>query len=123
MNELDESALVRIIKEPKNSLVKQYEKLFAMDGVKLEFAEGSLEQIAKLAIERNTGARGLRAITESLMTNIMYEIPSRDDVEEVVITKECVTEGADPRLVLKAPAIASPTEQISMDDLLADGEN
>ena len=100
MNELDESALVRIIKEPKNSLVKQYEKLFAMDGVKLEFAEGSLEQIAKLAIERNTGARGLRAITESLMTNIMYEIPSRADIETVVITPETV-KGGEPVYKLK----------------------
>ena len=100
MNDLDESALVRIISEPKNSLVKQYVKLFSMDGVKLEFADGALEQIAKLALERNTGARGLRAITENLMTDIMYEIPSRADIDTVVITADTVN-GGKPEYILK----------------------
>ncbi|MBQ9805400.1 MAG: ATP-dependent Clp protease ATP-binding subunit ClpX [Clostridia bacterium] len=90
LSDLDKSALVRILKEPKNSLVKQYEKLFAMDGVKLTFGEGALEEVAALALERNTGARGLRSILESAMTEIMYEIPSRHDVAEVVMTPESI---------------------------------
>ena len=100
LNDLDKEALIRIIKEPKNSLVKQYEKLFAMDGVKLEFEESALEAIAQLALDRNTGARGLRAITENLMTSIMYEIPSRADIDTVVITAETVN-GGEPTYILK----------------------
>ena len=123
LSELDNDALIRILQEPKNAVLKQYMKLFSIDGVKLSFEKDALESIAALATERKTGARGLRSIIEGFMTNIMYEIPSRDDVEEVVITKECVTEGADPRLVLKAPALTAPAEQISVDDLLTDGEN
>ncbi len=90
LNELDRTALVRILTEPKNSLVKQYEKLFQMDGVKLTFGEGALESVAELALERNTGARGLRSILENAMTKIMYEIPSRHDVAEVEITPACI---------------------------------
>ena len=90
LNDLDKNALIRILTEPKSSLVKQYEKLFDMDGVKLTFTPESLEAVAALALERNTGARGLRSILESTMTDIMYEIPSRDDVLEVVITAECI---------------------------------
>ncbi len=90
LNDLDKDALIRILTEPKNSLVKQYEKLFHMDGVKLTFSRESLEAVAALAIERNTGARGLRSILESAMTEIMYEIPSRADVAEVEITPECI---------------------------------
>lgn len=100
LSDLDKEALVRIISEPKNSLVKQYEKLFSMDGVKLEFADGALEAIAKLALERNTGARGLRAIMETLMLSIMYEIPSRADIDTVVITADTV-KGGEPEYVLK----------------------
>ncbi|MBR2020446.1 MAG: ATP-dependent Clp protease ATP-binding subunit ClpX [Clostridia bacterium] len=90
LNDLDKTALVRILTEPKNSLVKQYEKLFSMDGVKLTFSQESLEAVATLALERNTGARGLRSILESAMTQIMYEIPSRHDVAEVEITPACI---------------------------------
>ena len=90
LNDLDKTALVRILTEPKNSLVKQYEKLFRMDGVKLTFGQDALEAVASLAIERNTGARGLRSILESAMTEIMYEIPSRHDVAEVQITPDCI---------------------------------
>ncbi len=100
LSDLDRDALVKIISEPKNSIVKQYTKLFEMDGVKLEFADGALEAVADLALERSTGARGLRAIMESIMTNIMYDIPSRADIEKVVITAETV-KGAEPTLVLK----------------------
>src|SRR5699024_3730905 len=78
---LDESALIEILTKPKNALVKQYKKLFHIDNVELEFEEEALAAIAKDAIERNTGARGLRSIIESIMLDIMFEIPSRDDIE------------------------------------------
>ena len=90
LSDLDRDALIRILTEPKNSLMKQYEKLFQMDGVKLTFAPGALEAVAELALERNTGARGLRSILENAMTEIMYEIPSRPDVGMVEITPECI---------------------------------
>ncbi len=90
LNDLDQAALIRILTEPKNSLVKQYEKLFRMDGVRLTFSQGALEAVAELARERNTGARGLRSILENAMTEIMYEVPSRPDVGEVEITPECI---------------------------------
>jgi len=90
LTDLDKTALVRILTEPKNSLIKQYEKLFAMDGVKLTFTDAALEEVATLALERNTGARGLRSILESAMTEIMYEIPSRHDVAEVQMTPESI---------------------------------
>ncbi len=108
MNDLDESALVNIVSKPKNSLVKQYEKLFSMDGVKLTFADGSLEEIAKLALERNTGARGLRAIMEGLMMDIMYDIPSRADIDTVVITAETV-KGGQPEYILKRDTATEET--------------
>ncbi len=101
LENLDESALVRILKEPKNSLTKQYTKLFELDGVNLKFDNEALAAIAKQAIERNTGARGLRSIIEEHMTQIMYEIPSRDDVLEVRITKRCIEKGHAPTLKLK----------------------
>ncbi|MBQ7320842.1 MAG: ATP-dependent Clp protease ATP-binding subunit ClpX [Clostridia bacterium] len=101
LTDLDEEALVRIICEPKNSLIKQYTRLFEMDGVKITFEDNALRAIAHLAIERNTGARGLRSIMESLMQQTMYEIPSRDDVAEVIVTEETVKNNAQPRYVLK----------------------
>ena len=101
LTDLDEDALVRIIREPKNSLIKQYAKLFEMDNIKLTFEDDALRAIAHLAIERNTGARGLRSIMESMMQQTMFEVPSRDDVAEVVITAQTVTDGAQPRYVLK----------------------
>ncbi len=101
LDDLDKEALVRILREPKNSITKQYEKLFEMDGVDLTFDDKALEEIAALAIDRNTGARGLRSIMESLMMPIMYDIPSREDVAEVVITPECITEKAQPLYIEK----------------------
>ncbi|GFR39076.1 ATP-dependent Clp protease ATP-binding subunit ClpX [Insulibacter thermoxylanivorax] len=98
---LDEHALVRILKEPKNALVKQYQKLLEMDNVELEFEDAALEAIAKEAIKRNTGARGLRAIIESIMLDVMYEIPSRDDVQKCIITEKVVREKLPPILTLK----------------------
>ncbi len=100
LEELDEEALVRILSEPKNALVKQYKELFSMDGVTLEIEDEALSLIAKKAIERKTGARGLRSIIEETMLDIMYEIPSRDDIEKCVITKETVENKVDPTLVL-----------------------
>ena len=102
LNELDKDALVRIIKEPKNSLMKQFEYLLEMDGVKLTFDKEAVVAVAELALERNTGARGLRAIMESIMTEIMYEVPSRDDVKEVKVTAACVKDGKKPKYILKA---------------------
>ena len=90
LNDLDMDALVRILTEPRSSLTKQYEKLFEMDGVKLTFTSESLDAVASLALERNTGARGLRSILEKAMTDIMYEVPSRDDILSVEITPECI---------------------------------
>ena len=101
LTDLDKDALVRIIKEPKNSLIKQYEYLFSMDNVKLIFDEGAIEAVAELALERNTGARGLRSIMEGIMTEIMYDIPSRDDIAEVHITADCVKKKADPIIIKK----------------------
>ena len=102
LEELDSDALVRILKEPKNSLVKQYQKLFEMDKVKLEFDEKALDEIAKLAIERNIGARGLRSIMEGFMTDIMYDVPSRNDIDTVTITEDTVKKLDSPKYILKA---------------------
>ena len=99
LENLDTDALVRILKEPKNSLTKQYKKLFEMDNIKLTFEEDALLEIASKAIERNTGARGLRSIIEETMTDIMFDIPSREDVEEVIITKNSVLGKEMPTIV------------------------
>ena len=98
---LDEDALMQILKEPKNALVKQYQKLLELDDVELEFRDDALRAIAKKAIERNTGARGLRSIVESTMMECMYEVPSRDDVKKVIVTKEAVEGKEQPILVSK----------------------
>ena len=103
LTDLDRDALVRIISEPKNSLIKQYMKLFDMDGVKLTFTEEALGEVATLALERNTGARGLRSILEKMMTRMMFEIPSRGDIAEVQITPAFVRGEGAPTYVLKQP--------------------
>ena len=100
LEELDEESLVKILTEPKNALVKQYKELFHMDGVELEFEEEALEVIAKKAMERKTGARGLRSIIEEALLDIMYEIPSRDEIEKCLITKDVILNNAEPTLVL-----------------------
>ncbi len=102
LTDLDREALVRIISEPKNSLVKQYMKLFDMDGVKLTFTPEALAEVASQALERNTGARGLRSILEKMMTRMMYEIPSRKDIIEVQITPAFVRGEGQPTYLLKA---------------------
>jgi ATP-dependent Clp protease ATP-binding subunit ClpX len=98
---LDEPALVRILSEPKNALVKQYQKLLEMDNVKLDFEPAALDAIAKEAIKRNTGARGLRAIIEGIMLDVMYEVPSRDDVNTCLITEKSVQDRIMPELTAK----------------------
>jgi len=104
LEELDAKALVRILKEPKGSLVKQYQKLFELDAAALKFTDDALEVIAKEALKRKSGARGLRAIMESLMLDIMYEIPSRKDIKEVIINKDVVAQGSKPLLVASRKA-------------------
>src|SRR6202140_2648297 len=101
---LDKESLVQILSEPKNALVKQYTRLFEMDGVELEFTQDSLEAIADQAILRGTGARGLRAIMEEVLLPVMYDIPSRDDVAKVVVTKEPVQDNGLPTIVPRKPA-------------------
>ncbi|MFD2670522.1 ATP-dependent protease ATP-binding subunit ClpX [Marinicrinis sediminis] len=96
---LDEEALVSILTEPKNALVKQYQKLLEMDNVELEFEEGALKAIAAEAIKRNTGARGLRAIIESIMLDVMYDLPSRSDIQKCIITEKTVKEKMPPDLL------------------------
>ncbi|MFD2926132.1 ATP-dependent protease ATP-binding subunit ClpX [Halobacillus naozhouensis] len=101
LEQLDEDALVEILTKPKNALVKQYQKLLQIDHVELEFEEEALREIAKLAIERKTGARGLRSIIEGIMLDVMYDLPSRDDIEKCIITKDTVTaEKSHPKLIL-----------------------
>ncbi len=99
LGELDKSAMVRILTEPRNSLIKQYEKLIELEDVQLVFAPGALEAIADLAIERKTGARGLRSILENAMRDVMFEIPSQDDVRRVVVTRETILEHAPPEVI------------------------
>ena len=99
LRSLDEEALVKILTEPKNALVKQYQRLFELEGVRLTFAPEALQAVAAKAITRQTGARGLRAILEGVMTDIMFDLPTRHDVREVVITPESITDGAQPLIV------------------------
>ncbi len=101
LDPLDSEAFVRILKEPRNALVKQYEKIFEIDGVALEFKDNCLQAIAEEAMNRNTGARGLRAIMEETLLDVMYDLPSRDDIDRCVITREVVVNGESPMLVTK----------------------
>ena len=101
LSELSEEALVRIITEPKNSLVKQYQTLFAMDDVDLVVEDDAVHAVADKALKLNTGARGLRGIFESIMTDIMYELPSRPEVEKCIITADVVNGDAEPKLILR----------------------
>ena len=106
VQKLDREALINILTEPKNALVRQYRKLFELDGVELEFTDDALEAIADQAILRGTGARGLRAIMEEVLQSVMYDIPSREDVASVVITKEVVLEHVNPTIVPRKPTRA-----------------
>jgi ATP-dependent Clp protease ATP-binding subunit ClpX len=97
---LDQNDLIRILTEPRNALVKQYKKIFEMDGVELEFDEDALAAIADKAIARKTGARGLRSIIETVMTDVMYDLPSRTDVRSCRVTRPVIEDGAIPELEL-----------------------
>jgi len=99
LDPLDKDALLSILTKPKNALTKQYQKLFEMDHVNLEFEEAALEAVAEKTIERNTGARGLRSVLESVMTNIMFETPSDHSITDVIITEECVRDRVSPRVI------------------------
>jgi ATP-dependent Clp protease ATP-binding subunit ClpX len=105
---LDREALIQILTVPRNALVRQYRRLFELDGVELEFTNDALESIADQAILRGTGARGLRAIMEEVLMSVMYEIPSRSDVARVVITREVVLEHVNPTIV---PRDATPKRE------------
>lgn len=102
LEDLDRAALVRILREPKNSLIKQYERLFELDGCKVEFTDGALDAIAELAIERATGARGLRAITEEAMIDVMYDVPSDRSIEKVIIDEDVIKHKKRPKIVHRA---------------------
>jgi len=106
LEKLTEDDLVNILTKPKNALIKQYKELMALDGVDLQFTDGALREIAQLSIERDTGARGLRSIVEETMLNTMFEIPGRDDVEGVKVTKDAVRKVKDPELILKNGEVA-----------------
>jgi len=111
VHNLDRDALIQILTEPRNALVKQYRRLFELDGVDLEFTPDSLEAIADQANLRGTGARGLRAILEEVLQSVMYEVPSRKDVERVVITREAVLENVNPTIVLRDVTRRTPREK------------
>ena len=96
---LDQGALVQVLTEPKNALVRQYQKLFDLDGVELEFTQDALEAIADQAVLRGTGARGLRAIMEEVLLSVMYDVPGREDVARVVINADVVSKNVNPTLV------------------------
>ena len=101
LGELNDEALVDILTEPKNALIKQYQKLFEFEDVRLRFTDGALRAVARQALKRKSGARGLRSILETVMLDLMYDIPSRDDVEEIVINEEVIEQGSNPLMVIK----------------------
>ena len=102
LEDLDRAALVRILREPKNSIIKQYERLFELDGCKVEFTDGALDAVAELAIERATGARGLRAITEEAMIDVMYDVPSDRSIEKVIIDEDVIKHKKRPEIIHRA---------------------
>ena len=114
LNDLDRDALIRILRDPKNAIIKQYMKLFGMDHVRLIFEDEALEAIAEEALARNTGARGLRAIMEQFMMKLMYELPSDETAETVTITRAFIRGNGDPIITHRAPALPEATEQLSL---------
>ena len=96
LHNLDLDALVRILTEPKNSLVKQYQKIFSFEDIELEFTDDAISEIAQIALERKTGARGLRSVMEELMLDLMYEIPSGTNIRKIIINKEMVLKTGEP---------------------------
>lgn len=125
LNKLDEDALVRVLTEPKNALIRQYQSLLAMDGVELEFEDAAVRAIARKAIASNTGARGLRSIIEKIMQNVMFQVPSMHDVSKCIVTEEVVSSGKQPVLVhgKKAEPAASHAAADAEKDTEASGNN
>ncbi|RNL87337.1 ATP-dependent Clp protease ATP-binding subunit ClpX [Halostreptopolyspora alba] len=111
VHNLDREALIRILTEPRNALVKQYQRLFELDNVELEFSDDALDAIAEQGIIRGTGARGLRAIIEEVLLSVMYDVPSREDVGQVIITREAVMEHVNPTIVPRAQIASDPEEK------------
>jgi ATP-dependent Clp protease ATP-binding subunit ClpX len=108
---LDEEALIEILTKPKNALVKQYRKMLELDDVELEFEDSALKEIAARAIERKTGARGLRSIIESIMLDVMFDLPSRSDIKKCIVTKEAVLNSEPPKLILEDGTVVEGNEQ------------
>lgn len=113
LKKLDEAALIEILTKPKNALVKQYQKLLELDNVELDFERKALEQIARKAIERKTGARGLRSIIEEIMLDVMFELPSREDITKCIITEETIMQNKRPQLLLKDGTVIEEEEKTS----------
>lgn len=113
LTQLDEEALIEILTKPKNALVKQYQKMLELDDVELEFEEEALREISKQAIERKTGARGLRSIIEGIMLDVMYDLPSRDDIQKCIITQDTVINKSEPKFVLKDGTIVEEKRKTS----------
>jgi ATP-dependent Clp protease ATP-binding subunit ClpX len=107
MEELDEEALFRILTEPKNAIVRQYKALFQMEGVQLDIPEETLRKVVEIAVKKGTGARGLRAVLETRMLDIMYEVPNRNDIRECMVTPQSIVDGADPLYVLREKRAAA----------------
>ena len=108
---LDRDALVRILTEPRNALVKQYQQMFEIDGVELEFTDDALEAVADQALLRGTGARGLRAIMEEVLLPVMYDVPSDDDIARVVVTREVVLDNVNPTIVRRDVPVRAKRQQ------------
>jgi ATP-dependent Clp protease ATP-binding subunit ClpX len=101
LDELDDEALLKILSEPKNALTKQFQKLFSMEGIRLTFSMDALREVVKIAIAKKTGARGLRSVLENVLNSIMFDVPSRDDVKECLITRDVILKKIEPVIGLK----------------------
>ena len=112
LHQLDRTALIDILTKPRNALVRQYKRLFEMDGVDISFDQDALELVADMAIERKTGARGLRAILEDVMLDIMFDIPSRQDIESCTITRDVIEKKASPVFVYRKDAAQLPPPEL-----------
>ena len=112
LEDLDEKSLIKILEEPKNSLIKQYQELFKLDGAKLNFKDNAIKEIAQKAINKKTGARGLRSILENILLKTMYDLPSQDNVEEVIIDSNTVKEQSQP-IIIHSKSAKSKTDKSS----------
>ena len=111
--QLDQEALVRILVEPKNALIKQFRKLFELDGVDLEFTEDAIQAISEVALKRGIGARGLRSILEEILLNVMYHVPSDEQVAQVIVNAAVVNDGASPQMLTRAQLVRNDRRERS----------